>query len=210
MFEFAASPVPVRHDVVYAYRAAWHHLASPGPSLTAHERIDLLDRVRARQGVAGTTGQGRSAELGILAETLYHSPREVDGSMVRAAADIEGDPVTVEVIAIVSILASIDGTHRGLGIPWETLPRPTPGEPTGRITPGLKRRRLHVPAPPGPIPVTLDLLPDEGAAFQSLFGPQYMTGQEMALDTFRREPGLDRAQIELIASRTSIHNECFY
>jgi hypothetical protein len=58
--------------------------------------------------------------------------------------------------------------------------------------------------------VTLNLLPDEGAAFQALFGPQYMTDMEMVLDDFRREPGLNRAQMELVSSRTSIHNECFY
>ena len=55
-----------------------------------------------------------------------------------------------------------------------------------------------------------DLLPMEGAVFQSLFGPHYMTGWEMALDGFARNPGLDRAQMELVSSRTSLHNECFY
>ena len=39
--------------------------------------------------------------------------------MVRAAADVDGDPMAVEVIAVVSILSSIDGTHRGLGIDLE-------------------------------------------------------------------------------------------
>ena len=79
-----------------------------------------------------------------------------------------------------------------------------------RTNPDDGLRRTHIPVPPGPIPVMLDLLPDEGAAFQALFGPQYMTGWEMALDTFRRSPGLDRAQMEVVSSRTSIHNECFY
>ena len=43
-----------------------------------------------------------------------------------------------------------------------------------------------------------------------MFGPHFMSGWEMALDDFARRPGLDRAQMELVSSRTSLHNECFY
>lgn len=210
MFDFAGSPAPVRSDVVYAYRSVWRHLAGPGPTLTGDQRVGLMQSARDRSSKRLTESWGHSTELGALADTLYHTPKDVDGTMVRAAADVDGDPMTVEVIAVVSILSSIDGTHRGLGIDLEPVPDPRPGVPTEHIAEGLKRRRLHIAAPPGPIPFTLDLLPSEGAAFQSLFGPQYMTGREMALDTFRRDPGLDRAQIEVVSARTSMHNECFY
>lgn len=153
---------------------------------------------------------GTSPELGGLAAALYHRPVSVDGEMVRAAADSDGDPLTVEVMALVSMLSAVDGTHRALGLDLEPLPEPVSGEPTGHVREGLKLRGTHIPVPPGPIPVVFDLLPLEGAAFQSLFGPQYMTGREMAFDDFRRAPGLDRAQMELVSSRTSVHNECFY
>lgn len=149
-------------------------------------------------------------EIAALGDTLYGTPVSVTGELVLAAAEAAGDPTTVEVIAIISMLAAIDGMHRALGADLAALPDPSEGDPTGNIVSGLKRRRTHIPVPPGPIPFTLDLLPDEGAAFQALFGPQYMTDREMALDTFERRPGLNRAQMELISSRTSIHNECFY
>ena len=210
MFSFVGSPVPVRDDVVYAYRSVWRHLAGPGPTLTGEQRVTLAAAARAGTAASVTPTWGFTEALGSLADTLYHVPKDVDGAMVRSAADIDGDPVTVEIIAVVSVLSSIDGAHRALGIDLEPLPDPVPGPPTGSIAQGLKRRRLHVPAPPGPIPFTLDLLPSEGAAFQSLFGSQYMTGWEMSIDTFRRDPGLDRAQIEIVSSRTSMHNECFY
>jgi len=210
VFDFVGSPVPVRPDLRYAYIAAWNHLSRPGPTLTARSRIELLGATRRGEATSASRMVGMGQTLGELADSLYHRPKDVDETLVRAAADAEGDPTAVEVIAIVSILSAIDGTHRGLGADLEPLPEPIVGPPTGVITEGLKRRRLHVPAPPGPIPFTLDLLPDEGAAFQALFGPQYMTGWEMALDTFFREPGLNRAQIEVVSSRTSFHNECFY
>jgi hypothetical protein len=134
----------------------------------------------------------------------------VDETIVRMTADIVGDPTTVEVIGIVSQLSAIDGFHHALGIDVEPLPDPIEGEPTGAFTPDLKRRRTHVPMPPGPIPVALDLTPSEGRAMEAIAGPLYMTYEEMALDDFARDPGLNRAQMELISSKTSHNNACFY
>lgn len=210
MFEFVGSPVPIRPDLRYSYVNTWAHFARPGPTLTGHERIRLLAAVRN----GGDTADGQPAwfarAVAELAHTLYTKPAAMDGSIVTSAVEEVGDPTTVEVIALVSMLSAIDGTHRALGAALEPLPEGQPGDPTGDIAVGLKRRRTHIPVPPGPIPVVLDLLPDEGAAFQAMFGPQYMTGWEMALQDFRRDPGLDRAQMEVVSSRTSMHNECFY
>jgi hypothetical protein len=210
MFAFEGSPVAVRPDLRYAYISLWDHFSRPGPTLTGHQRTGLLDAARNRLAERHAPEIAIHPDLGLLADTLYHDPTSVDGELVRSATDAAGDPETVEVAALVSMLSSVDGTHRALGAALEPLPDPQPGEPTGDIAEGLKRRRTHVPVPPGPIPVMFDLLPYEGAVFQSLFGPQYMTGWEMALDTFQRSPGLNRAQMELVSSRTSIHNECFY
>lgn len=210
MFQFTGSPVSVRPDLRYAYINTWAHFARPGPTLTGRQRLELL--AAARAGECTTDGEGSwwGPGLGTLAGTLYATPGAVHGTTVSDSVNEAGDATTVEVIALISMLASIDGTHRALSAGLEPLPDPQPGEPTGMIAEGLKRRRTHVPVPPGAIPVTLNLLPEEGAAFQALFGPQYMTDMEMRLDDFRRQSGLDRAQIELISSRTSIHNECFY
>ena len=210
MFAFARAPVTVRPDLRYAYISLWDHLARPGPTLTGSQRLSLLDASRNANAEAAAAEIRIEPALGLLADALYHDPIAVDGTMVRTAADAAGDPRAVEVAALVSMLSSIDGTHRALSAELEPLPEPQAGEPTGEIAEGLKRRRTHLPVPPGPIPVMFDLLPYEGAVFQSLFGPQYMTGWEMALDTFQRSPGLNRAQMELVSSRTSIHNECFY
>ena len=210
MFAFAGAPVAVRPDLRYAYVSLWDHFRRPGPVLNGRQRVELLRATRSRSASTAAGGLGIEASLGVLADTLYHDPIAVDGKLVRSTADTVGDPATVEVAALVSMLSAVDGTHRALGAELEPLPEPLPGEPTGEIAEGLKRRRTHLPVPPGPIPVMFDLLPYEGAAFQALFGPQYMTGWEMALDTFQRSPGLDRAQMELVSSRTSIHNECFY
>lgn len=210
MFSFTESPVPVRADLRCAYMATWGHFARPGPTLTGRIRIDVLEAARRGATEESTEVIGLPAQLGRLADRLYHDPISVDGVLVRDAADAHGDPMTVEVISLISMLSSIDSTHRALGSALEPLPEPMPGLPTEEIAADLKPRRTHIPVPPGAINVMFDLLPMEGAAFQALFGPQYMTGWEMSIDRFQRNPGLNRAQMELVSSRTSVHNECFY
>lgn len=209
VFLFSGAPVPVRSDLGEAFSVLWDHFASPGPSLTGEQRITLLASTRSNDP-SESTRAGFDATVITLAATLFHTPAAVDERLVRASADRAGDPATVEVIGLVSMLSAVDGFHNALATPLEALPDPRSGEPTGRIRSGLERRRTHIPVPPGPIPVVLDLLPDEGLAFRESFGPQYMTDDEMHADRFFREPGLDRAQMELISSRTSIINECFY
>lgn len=145
-----------------------------------------------------------------LASTLFGDPGLVDRSMVRRAAEDVGDPMVVEVISIVSMLSAVDGAHRALGADLEPLPEPVEGAPTNEIAEGLKQRRTHVPMPAGAINVAFDLLPEIGQVFQASFGPQYMTGLEMAHADYERNPGLNRAQMEIVSSRTSLHNKCFY
>ena len=210
MFEFTGSPVPVRKDLRDAYVAIWSHLGEPGPTLTAGQRVGLAAYVRAARSGDTPSWVDMPTSLLNLAAVLFTDPGLVDGAMVRAAADDAGDAMAVEVISLVSMLSAVDGAHRGLSADLEPLPVPNAGRPTAAIAEGLKQRRTHVLMPAGAIPVALDLLPGVGHVYRESFGPQYMTEADMAFDDFERSPGLNRAQIETISSRTSLHNRCFY
>lgn len=210
MFEFTTAPVPVREDLKMAYATIWTHLSRPGAIYDGAERRAILDSARSCTGRVPTTGNVVPEEIAELTGTLYCDPAAVDERLVRSAADTHGEGAAVEVISIVSMLSAVDSAHRALGVELEALPDPVPGPPTGHISSGLQRRRTHVPMPQGAIPSALDLLPSEAFAFQESFGPQYMTGREMGFSNFERSPGLNRAQIELVSSRTSLLNGCFY
>ncbi len=210
VFEFSGSPVPVRDDLKGAYARLWSHFAEPGPTLTGTQRVGIAEYVRAARSGGTPQPADLHPALLTLVATLFVDPARVDRSMVRQSAEAVGDPMVVEVISIVSMLSAVDGAHTALGADLEPLPSPLAGEPTSEIAKGLKQRQTHVPMPAGAIPVSLDLLPRIGQVFQNSFGSQYMTESEMAFADFKRTPGLDRAQIEIVSSRTSLRNKCFY
>jgi hypothetical protein len=210
VFDSESAPIPIRGDIPAALRNEWNRLAAPGATLSSHDRIAVAAVSRTSFDVDDTPTSGLHPSIDDLATTLMADPGAVDEALVRATADSVGDPTTVEVIGIVSRLSAVDGFHVALGMPLGALPDSLDGDPTRDITPDLKRRRTHVPMPPGPIPVSLDLTPSEGIAMEDLAGPLYMTYSDMAHDDFARSPGLNRAQMELISSRTSHRNACFY
>lgn len=210
MFDFAQSPVPVRGDLKGVYRKIWEHLGKPGPVLDATQRSVLLTTARAARSGSALIASRASSALDELAATLYCEPGAVTETTVRAAADESGDAAASETVGIIAMLSAVDGAHRALGIELEPLPDPLPGQATGNITQGLKRRRTHLPMPPGAIPGAIDLVPEVAMVFRDSFGAQYMTEQDMAHSDFERSPGLNRAQMELVSSRTSLINECFY
>jgi hypothetical protein len=203
MFDYVGSPVPVRDDLRDAHIALWHHLARPGQVFDADQRRTILND--ARNNTASDTGPLRQ-----LASTLYNDPAVVSPELVRSATDASGEPTVVEAVSLVSMLAAVDNTHRALGAELERLPEPIAGRPSGNIATGLRKHRTHVPMPRNSITVALDLLPLENEAYAAACGPHYMTFAEMASPLFERSPGLNRAQLETIASRTSLFQKCFY
>lgn len=208
MFDFAFSPVPVRDDLKLTYRTIWEHFARPGPTMDAKQRSALLAAARSGRSEPAVPAEGSA--LWHLGATLYADPAAVTESTVRDAADQAGDAAATETVGVVAMLSAVDGAHRALGVALEPLPAPAPGPATQNIASGLKRRRTHLPMPSGAIPSALDLVPEVAKVYRDSFGPQYMSESDMAFSDFERTPGLNRAQIELVSSRTSFINECFY
>lgn len=210
MFSFSTSPVPVRDDITETFADMWAYFAKPGPVFDASQRSVLLDTARTGESPDGESEDQPPEQIADLAHTLYQDPAQVGYDLVRTAADVASDAAAVETIGLVSMLSAVDGVHRALGVDFEPLPQPISGKPTGNITKRLKRRGTHVPMPRGAIPSALDLVPDVASVWVASFGPLYMTGEQMGYMDFVRTPGLNRAQIELIAAKTSLINECFY
>jgi alkylhydroperoxidase family enzyme len=116
----------------------------------------------------------------------------------------------VELIAVVAQVTTVDTFHRALSLALEPLPAPQPGEPS-RETPRTLARKTRAWVPmvgPPTIPTSLSAVPAEMAALEALHGPAYLKYEEMGDPAIQK--GLSRAQMELVAARTSAINECFF
>lgn len=132
----------------------------------------------------------------------------------------------VELVSVVSLLAGLDFFARALGVPPLALPAALPGEPTRRWPESARRGTAWVPviAPEdarGPeadlygaapfvpnIIRALSLVPDEARALQRSSNAHYLPVAQIEDPSARR--ALDRMQMELVASRVSALNQCFY
>jgi hypothetical protein len=132
----------------------------------------------------------------------------------------------VEMVGVTALVAGLDYFARALGIPPFPLPPPLPGEPSRYRPAAAKPEGAWVPmiAPEdasGPeadlygeativpnIMRALSLVPSEVRALRRAAETHYVPVAQISDPTVRR--ALDRPQMELVASRVSALNECFY
>lgn len=116
----------------------------------------------------------------------------------------------VEIVGIVSQVMALDVAAFGLGRSQEPLPVGEPGEPTRESPEGAEITNAWVPTVgPAWAPEALSAVTAERDAIVMLHGPLYMTMHQMGDMQIVRN-GMTRPQIELVAARTSMLNDCFY
>ena len=135
----------------------------------------------------------------------------------------------VELVGTVVSVVSIDSFCRAIGVPLHPLPEPEPGAATGyRPAAAAHDGESWVPMVPfdnsgspeadlwrarrtGNVIRALSLAPDEVRTLNDLGGAHYIE-HALVRDPSATKGGgsLSRPQIELIAGRVSILNDCFY
>ena len=147
----------------------------------------------------------------------------------RTLADGLTDGRYVELVGTVVSVLSIDSFCRAIGVPLHPLPDPEPGPASGYrpataahdggswvpMVPfdnsGTPEADLWPPNRTGNVIRALSLAPDEVRTLHDLGGSQYIDHGLVRDPSASRNGGaLSRAQIELVAGRVSILNDCFY
>lgn len=132
----------------------------------------------------------------------------------------------VELVGVVTMTAGLDYFARALGVPPAVMPAPRPGAPSGHRPVSAKPGEAWVPMiaaedAVGPeegmfggqqlvpnIMRALSLVPDQVRALIRSSDAHYFEMDVMADPLAKRD--LDRRGVELVASRVSALNECFY
>lgn len=159
-----------------------------------------------------------STDSGRLGKTFFEQTK---------AAGIS-DAQWVEFVGIVSSLKSIDTFYRALGLPVESLPEPSGGEETeyrpdgatmsGGWVPMIREKHLAEPERmlyegyprTGGVLRAMSLVPNEVWNLHSISEPMYLPTHHVMDFRASGNRAIDRMQIELLASRVSHLNECFY
>jgi hypothetical protein len=208
-FEFTSAPVEVRTDIRRLFRREWDRLATAGTWWDGRERVDIARAARRARFGGGDAPSSLPSVAIEAAETASARPASIRRSWVDTVSDDLGYPRYVEIVGVTSRLAAVDTFHIGLDIDLEPLPDPEPGEPSHSEEPQARPGAGWVPMVGGTsITQALSLVDAEAIAQEDMHGPLYLTYEGMA--EFDYVGGLSRAQMELVAARTSAINECFY
>ncbi len=199
---------------------------------TRRARACSLCRKR-REGLSPASVQGEHDHLGALGPAAVDAVHRIStdpGRLTRAwyeqtlAAGLT-DAQYVELLSVLVFVISIDNFNRALGVPLEPLPEARAGGPSRYRPKTARMDGAYVPMIPASdatgaeadlwnknqtanVIRALSLVPDAVRMLKKLSSAHYIPFEEVVNPRFRRH--LDRSQIELIAGRVSVLNECFY
>ena len=167
--------------------------------------------------------------VGAVHRIVNDASRLTRGWYERTLADGLTDGEYVELVGTVVSVVSIDSFCRGVGVPLHPLPEPEPGSASGyRPETAAHDGQSWVPMVPldnsgtpeadlwpanrtGNVIRALSLAPDEVRTLNDLGGAHYIEhGRVRDVSAGRAGGALSRVQIELVAGRVSILNDCFY
>lgn len=224
--------LPLSTELRDAHDAALKSICRPGPSWTGTERRAMVESARSatscsycaarKSALSPSHTPGEHADGGHLPAIVVdaiHRIRTDPGRLTRAWFDevtaAIGQPAYVELVSVVNTSVIIDTLHSALEQPLPSLRGAEPGEPTRAGTGDVVDEGAWVaisraprdmadtglPAVPN-IFRAMGLVPDAVALFFSTFRPHYAL-KDISLS-------ISQAQAELVASRVSAWNECFY
>lgn len=208
----AALQLPNELELLVARERA--RLAQPGSGFNGEQRVQIAGSARS----IADPGSASAIEpvVQAAAHKIYHHPASITerwlGELIA-----DGLQLTqyVEILGIVSRLRALETLFFGLGHLARPLPQPQPGEPN-RLLVDAKLHGAWVPTVgPASPPTVLSSLPAENAAMHDVHEVLYLaatgdsSGNAMGNMSVVRD-GLNRTQMEFVAARTSLLNDCFF
>lgn len=227
---FGNARVDVPAQMSSVVRDAWNRIGMPGTWWDGAQRCAMVDEVRAARTCELCSARRTALSAGSVSgqhEAVSDLPTEVVEAVHRLTTDasritrawatdrtsVLGDAPYAEIVGLVAVIHIVDVFCSAVGSEPAERPEQTLGEPTRRLPEGLNDDKtayvlqVHQPTAAN-VSRALTSVPDTAAHFQSLTGPMYSRDEFTELVWSKR--ALSRPQVELVASRTSALNECFY
>jgi len=209
-------PWPVPSTRLEAMQRTWAAIGRSGTWCTGGERVRFAAMVRAARSRGPRPpwvgGDEPADPLRRLADRIATDAGTIDRAWAAGVIGVLGDGRYVELVSVAASLVSLDVFCEACGVELEPLPEPAAGEPS-RIRPDDVGDDgayvpMTVPKRGANVARAMSLVPDAVRLFFGLEQFFYASGadfEELAWDR-----PLARPQVELLAVRASVVNECFY
>jgi hypothetical protein len=189
----------------------WAAVAGPGSFFTGGERLVVAQTARAaRSGL--NHGRPMSAVMTDATRRVASEAMSIRPEMIEVWSAGGLDRLAyVELVSVVARVVAIDAYLAALGQPPRPLPVARPGEPDPFVDATAEISTGWVPTVgPAQATASLSALPREAAGAEAVSDALYLSYAGVA--DLRHDPlrPISRPQMELVASRVSWLNECFY
>lgn len=219
--------LPMRENRTESHWQAWQQISSPGAQFTAESRVDMVREARhaltcalcaarrdalspnAVQGEHDTVTALPASVLDLIHRMCTDSSRISTPWFDQTMASGLTPGEYVEVVGVVAVSVIIDTFNVAVGLAPPPLLDPAPGEPDGQLNPDVIDDGAWVPIlvrerdDMANIVRSLGLVPGDWKNFWRVFRKHYRTRDGLVAD-------ISRPQQELVASRISALNQCFY
>jgi hypothetical protein len=213
---FAETRGTVAHSVALSgptldgLRREWHRLGAAGTWWSGAERVAIA-RVARLAGAGEVPHEDQLSDVAVEATaTVAAAPTKLSANVIeRFISEGLSTEKYTEIVGVVARVVAVDTAVRGSGAPLEQLPAPEDGAPSRTIVAAAKKRSAWIPMVGGSNPVTaLSAVAAESEAQRDLHAALYLSYEQMGDLSIVKQ--LNRAQLELVAARTSFINECVF
>ena len=188
-----------------------------------------------KQSLSPYQFEGQHHSSGVLGKIALDAVHRITTDQARITQDYVNNNTNsglsneayVELAGVVVNVFSIDEFNRALGLDLEPLPEPVPGEPSHYRPAQAVSGTGFVPMIPpdgatgaesdlwskertGNVLRALSLVPDALREWLEVFAAQYLPIAGMTNMFKHEDRAINRMQMELVASRVSALNQCFY
>jgi hypothetical protein len=212
----------IREDIASAQRLVWERIASPGHWWNGAQRVAIGAQARAARVQRSQApwlrelpdvGDALPDPAVKAARMIAADAPKIDRVWATQQVDALGDAAYIELAAVVNCVCAIDTYADALGVDYEPLPTPHPGEPDHLRNESVTDAGAYVPLQDpwqGPnVGRALSLAPEQNVMFMTLVMAMY-GGPQSFFELVWEGGALSRPQVELLAARVSAVNECFY
>lgn len=227
---YADAPVTVRSDLDTAHADTLASWSRPGNAWTGAQRLAIVAEVRAARAAEPTpppwapvAADRRRAMAQALPDIavdvtwrLTNHPGTLTADWYDSVIAADLSPLRyVELVSLVASACSLDVFAEAIGADARALPGPVDGEPDHRaLDAAVDTHWVPTAVSTGAVGAmvtrSLTLSPVATETWARLSNAQYVPPDALLGDLSYTRGALDRSQVEFLAARTSLRNECFY